>query len=70
MRDAQGHETSGGPEETLTLAAGQPGRHAVPIPLDARFPPGRYVLRFEARAEKTAEPVVRERGFEVTAPAH
>jgi len=64
VRDGQGHETPGS-SETLTLVAGQPARHSIPLQLDSRFPPGPYVLRFEARADPASTPVVRELGFEV-----
>jgi VWFA-related protein len=68
VRDGQGHETPGS-SETLTLVAGQPARHSIPLQLDGRFPPGPYVLRFEARADPASAPVVREIGFEVGAAA-
>jgi hypothetical protein len=67
LRDAQGHETSG--EKTLTLIPGQPVRHARRLLFDGRFPPGRYGLRFEFRADAASTPVVREIGFEVAARA-
>ena len=68
MRDARERDVvhSVRPNASDRAEPGHSFPYAIDIPLRT-LPPGRYVLRVEARAAGTAEPVVREVRFEVAA---
>jgi hypothetical protein len=68
VRDARDRDVvhSVRPNASDRVEPGHTFPYAVDIPLRA-LPPGRYVLRVEARAAGAAEPVVRELRFEIAA---
>jgi VWFA-related protein len=69
VRDARGRDVVRSPQPKANgrVAAGRSFAYAVDLPLQA-LPPGRYVLRIEARASGLAEPLARELAFEVRTP--
>jgi hypothetical protein len=68
VRDARDRDVvhSVRPNASNRVAPGRSFPYAIDVPLRT-LPPGRYVLRVEARATGAADPVVREIRFEVAA---